>query len=389
MRKTVAVLLAGGLVAMTLGAAVPVWSSTAVELYVCFDRIGELTRPDSRGIIQGTPRNDLIVTRAADVVVLGGGGKDRICAFGRRVYVSGGDDNDLISMGPGRDVGIGGAGDDYIDGKAGSDRLRGLDGTDTLVGAGRDDHLEGGDGSRDFLFGGRGSDLLEGGSGSSDEDLLVGGLGADVMDGGSGGGDTVAFTFEDAGIQLDLTQPRPLVSSGDTLVGIENVAGSMFDDRVIGSGESNLLDGDDGADFLSGGDGDDAIEGGAGDDFLDGGAGGDTSSFLQASAGVQADLAAETAVGHGSDAIIAFEHLSGSAYADQLYGDDGANSIIGSLGDNLLFGRAGDDFLARGGGDAGEGFDICDSASADNCEEIIHGDPPPRLMSPIRGKEAP
>ena len=74
----------------------------------------------------------------------------------------------------------------------------------------------------------------------------------------------------------------------DTLVSIENLTGSAFDDKLIGNAGANVLsglagndrlDGAGGADTLLGGDGDDILIGGAGGDVLDGGEGFDLVSY--------------------------------------------------------------------------------------------------------------
>ena len=64
-------------------------------------------------------------------------------------------------------------------------------------------------------------------------------------------------------------------AEGDTLVNIENVYGSYYNDTLTGNDAANLLQGLEGHDVLKGGGGDDRLIGGLGDDFLKGGGGGD------------------------------------------------------------------------------------------------------------------
>jgi Ca2+-binding RTX toxin-like protein len=68
----------------------------------------------------------------------------------------------------------------------------------------------------------------------------------------------------------------------DTLVGIENLIGSNFSDRLVGDGGANRLDGGTGGDTLDGGAGNDILVGGAGIgvDLLTGGAGVDNFLYL-------------------------------------------------------------------------------------------------------------
>src|SRR5262249_48751617 len=62
----------------------------------------------------------------------------------------------------------------------------------------------------------------------------------------------------------------------DTLIDIDNVTASRFDDTVIGNANNNLLRGFDGNDTIHGGAGQDTIFGNAGNDRLNGGADSDT-----------------------------------------------------------------------------------------------------------------
>jgi Ca2+-binding RTX toxin-like protein len=65
-------------------------------------------------------------------------------------------------------------------------------------------------------------------------------------------------------------------ASQDTLVNVEHIEGSLFDDFLKGDAAANWLRGEAGDDMLDGGDGADTLEGGSGHDVLAGGAGADT-----------------------------------------------------------------------------------------------------------------
>jgi len=92
---------------------------------------------------------------------------------GIRSRVFGGEGNDQITTGGGRDAIFGGAGDDQINAGGGNDFVRGGDGND---------QIDGGDGN-DRLMGGNGDDVI---NGSDGDDRLSGGDGDDIIDGGVG-----------------------------------------------------------------------------------------------------------------------------------------------------------------------------------------------------------
>lgn len=371
--KTIALPLVGLLLAL---AVAPAGASPVIIRYICFDRDAKLTKPDRRGVVRGTQGSDVIVARRAKVI-LGRGGNDRICAFGRSVYVAGGAGHDRISTGSGDDTIFGGQGQDLLVGRGGDDRLAaGFGGGDTLVGSGGDDRLEGAEEAVDYLFGGRGEDRLFGGDGAFHSDFLVGGEGIDAVDGGTGR-DTVSFAFSDEPVQIDLASGT---SSGDVLAGIENVEGSRFDDLLTAGDLGSRLSGDEGDDVLVGGPSNDHIDGGLGQDTMDGGGGLDVLSFVGSPEGAVVDLetGSASASGPATETFSAFEHLVGSAYDDELSGDAGPNEVYGGRGSNALFGRDGDDTLQSGSsGDAGAGEDLCldSGGSIANCEQELHGDP--------------
>lgn len=112
-------------------------------------------------------------------------------------------------------------------------------------------------------------------------------LGGDDFINGRAGTDTVAYVNDHfftqngngiTGIRADLATRKIVDTSGysiDTVVSIENVAGSIFDDEIRGNGGANRLDGGAGDDFLVGRGGDDELIGRTGQDILRGGGGND------------------------------------------------------------------------------------------------------------------
>ena len=279
-----------------------------------------------------------------------GGGDDRGSTIRSDNAIYGQNGNDDISGGPWSDRLDGGAGDDKINGGGG--------GADLLTGGAGDDLIQGGgEGTR--MIGGSGNDKLLGGRGSQ---MLSGGDGADVHRGGAGK-DWAVFNAARSAVTADLGNElrNRGEASGDRHVGIEGVIGSRWNDTFIGTSVANDFRGNDGndrlygkggADALIGGAGKDMLIGGAGADDLHGGTGNDTAGYMDAMAGVVADLqgGARQSGDAKGDRFSDVENLAGSRFSDLLYGDGNANRIVGGDGADRLTGRGGNDRLTGGAG---------------------------------------
>ncbi|MDB2414915.1 Ig-like domain-containing protein, partial [Rickettsiales bacterium] len=267
--------------------------------------------------IQGNAGNDTIYGEWGDDTLSGGDGDD---------MVSGGFGNDNIQGNAGNDLLFGNVGNDIIDGGSGDDFIIGGDGNDTINGGSGADYIEGGKGS-DNLRGGDGNDIIRGEEdgdqlyGDNDNDLLIGGQGADYIDGGAGE-DTVSYAESDDGVTVNLATGSASggYAAGDTVINVEHIRGSDFDDHLTGTSGDNTLVGGYGNDQLFGGDGDDLLKGGAGADYLDGGAGYDKVSYDLSSSGVEIDLQAGTGkYGYAQgDRFVNMEHIIGSKYDDKI-----------------------------------------------------------------------
>jgi Ca2+-binding RTX toxin-like protein len=228
--------------------------------------------------------------------------------------------------------------------------INGTPGNDTLLGTAGDDTINGGAG-HDYLRAGGGNDHL---SGDDGDDYLDGGLGDDVIDGGNGI-DRAAFHTSPVGVHVDLNIQGVAQNTGqgnDTLIGIENLSGTQFDDILIGNSGDNWIWGEGGNDVINAGGGNDLVEVGPGNATADGGAGNDTLSLLDqistTPAGVAISLAAQGAAqvtGEGTMLLTGFENLSGGTANDTLTGDGGDNVLAGDLGNDVLAGGAGNDIL--------------------------------------------
>ena len=310
--------------------------------------------------------------------------------------------------------------DDYIIGNALSNYLSGGTGNDTLEGIGGGDTLHGGlDGTGTFagnntasyahasaavtaslssntgtitgfasdtfiniqnLTGGTGSDRL---TGSSASNILLGGGGNDTLEGmggddtldGGTGNNTVTYASATNGVQVDLGAGTGSDITGgggnsignDTLLNIQNVTGTNYNDSIIGDGNANNL---------IGGIGNDTLEGvgnlGPAGDTLNGGDGTDTASYAHATDGVIANLSGDTWAGvlsgtgkingFATDTFMSIENLVGSAYDDVLLSRDRSVGTTGTIGSKLE-GGLGNDTLVAGTRTGAVGADTLDGGA--------------------------
>jgi len=204
--------------------------------------------------------------------------------------------------GAGADTITGSATDNVIAGNAGSDTLDGAAGTDTADysadTAGVKVNLttqtaSGGDAEGDTMAnfenatGGAGGDSL---TGTDSENVLIGNAGNDRFVGrgandtmkGGAGKDVVNYSASASGVVVNLKTGVGAINDGrDTLAGIENATGTVFQDTLAGNNAANVLRGGDGPDNLKGLSGKDKLLGGAGRDTGDGGRGIDTCKSIE------------------------------------------------------------------------------------------------------------
>jgi Ca2+-binding RTX toxin-like protein len=174
--------------------------------------------------------------------------------------------NDTLNGLGGLDTLRGEEGNDTLNGAGSIDSLLGGIGNDTLNGGNEDDVLDGGQDDdilnggnhADDLFGGQNNDTLNGGGGVDElfgqqgDDKLRGDAGNDILDGGDDF-DTADYSTSTVLVNVNLTLPtgQAMLSNGtDTLIDIEKVTGSSFDDSFIGNGEDNEFDGGAGFDIV-------------------------------------------------------------------------------------------------------------------------------------------
>ena len=324
--------------------------------------------------VGGSPFNDTLAGDANINVLFGSGGNDAL---------DGASHTDGLEGGPGNDTLIGHPGDGdaaaYVDtpNSVNVDLQSGVatgDGRDTLM-------------NLDSIIGSPQADTI---SGDQNLNFLMGFGGNDTLDGR--GGFDVADFIDPA--NANLTTGVAVANGTEKLRNIEGLAGTSGQaDRLVGDAKQNFLEGyggndvlsggggpdvifgDQGNDVINGGSGDDKLFGGADADDLNGGAGAaDTVSYINAPAGVRADLAAHSASGgEGTDRLVGVESLSGSSFADTLVGDGRPNELFGNEGDDTLSAGGGADFVGGGNGNdavqAGAGQDYClDTQAVSGCE---------------------
>ena len=195
-----------------------------------------------------------------------------------------------------------------------------------------DDHITGNIIDND-LVGNAGDDTLLGGPGN---DTLHGGPGGDILDGHTGS-DTADYSDSPAGVDVRLGANIALGgdATGDTLISIENLTGSPYQDTLTGDA------------------GDNTLEGGPGADRLEGGPGRDTAAYTTSGDRVEINLATGSITGGDAagDTFLSIENLTGSGRNDSLTGDAGDNVLAGGAGADILVGGPGLDTASYLGSD--------------------------------------
>jgi Ca2+-binding RTX toxin-like protein len=299
-------------------------------------------------ILEGTAEADVMDGLAGDDILRGGAGDD---------YLKGGPGNDTIdgganSNGWGDFVAFGGATVGVVVDLAAGTATDGQGGTDTLSGI---------EGVEDTPF----DDNIKGDAGRNYFRL---GLGNDTLD-GRDGYDHVFYEGAGSAVSVNL---RTGVASGaaignDTLISIEGVTGSYFNDTIVlRNFEGGSAYGRAGDDVLTGGTLSDNFYGGSGNDTIHGGDGSGIDAVIYSDTsfdggtkeltnqGVTVNLRTGVAIDNwgDTDTLSGIEFVVGSSLKDVLIGGNPANGAGATDGFEGFRGLGGDDTI-----DGGTGFD--------------------------------
>ena len=303
--------------------------SAPIAAGTALDRLGNRDSLRNLEGIIGSSLDDVLIGNSKDNTIQGLAGNDIFIGNAGTNTLDGGDGIDTVSyrLAP-EAVIVNLAQNIAINGFGGTDKLLNIE---YVLGSDKDDYITGNI-QVNWLFGGNGNDVIESGGGNDvvygegGNDSLYGEDGDDLLDGGLG---------------------NDLLFGG---AGQDILYGRQGNDSLNGGAGNDVLFGELGDDILLGEQGNDKLIGGAGADLLNGGDGIDTASYIDAIAGVVANLSnpqANTGDAQG-DIYISIENLEGSPLNDVLFGNSQDNHLWGLGGDDYLDGLGGNDILKGG-----------------------------------------
>ena len=314
-------------------------------------------------VLIGNSQDNRIEALAGDDLLIGNAGND---------YLDGGDGNDTVSYR--RDpnqaqVKVNLEQNQATDGFGGNDQLHNIENVigsffdDEIIGDAKANIIHAGEGNdivqardgNDIIFGEQGQDALFGENG---DDFLVGGKDADTLNGGAGN-DTASYFTSASAVAVRLTTATGWSgdADSDSIINVENLEGSQFDDYLEGNKVGNLLSGLRGNDTLLGMSGNDTLNGGLGNDLLDGGLGNDLLNGEEGNDDFHGEQGNDTLIGGAGNDYLDGESdndiLDGGTGDDYVDGGEGNDTLDGGLGDDTVDGDEGHDLL-----NAGDGNDI-------------------------------
>jgi Ca2+-binding RTX toxin-like protein len=345
---------------------------------------------DADSMAGGSGNDTYVVDSLADMVAENAGeGTDTVSSGVS--YTLGANLENLVLTGGAAIIGTGNAldnvltgnsADNVLDGGAGADQMNGGAGNDAyVVDDANDVTLElaghGSDTVRSSISWTLGANLEDlilagtnsiNGTGNELANVLYSNAGNNLLD-GDAGTDTASYNAASRAVTVDLGITGAQATGGagnDTLINIENLYGSRFNDVLRGNADANLLNGRAGADSMAGGAGNDTyVVDNSGDTVAENaGEGSDTvESDLSYTLGEHLENlkltggAALNGTGNAADNV-----LTGNAGNNVLEGGAGNDTLIGGAGADTLVGGIGDDTYVADPADtvteqANEGFD--------------------------------
>lgn len=315
----------------------------------------------------GSNHGDTLMGNQFDNILRGGTGNDLLSGGGGNNTLDGGGGINTVSY-------AGAAGGVSVDLSAGSTSNNGAGGHDILLNI---QNIIGSD-YDDILIGDSGNNRIQAGKG---DDILIGLGGNNYLDGGAGI-NTVSYERDIAGVSVDLS--TGLANNGfggtDTLVNIQKVIGSSFDD-VLSSGRGySHIDGGAGNDtlmikgdmasraILDGGLGDDLFIAGNGVNQFIGGGGFDSVDYSQARSGIDVNLTTGQVYDNGfggMDTLDGISSIIGTGFADRFVLGNGDHHINAGGGDDTIIAGSGNNHV-----DGGSGFNTIDYSSAANAINV-------------------
>jgi len=195
------------------------------------------------------------------------------------------------------------------------------------------------------------------GTGNGLNNTFYAGAGNNVIDGGTGT-DTVSYAYATAGVTASLAIGTAQATGGsgsDTLVSIENLTGSNYNDNLTGSSLANTLNGGSGVDTLIGGDGADTLNGGSGADTMIGSDGNDF-YYVDNAGDLVTESNADITTGGNDTVYSTLSAYTLAANVEKLRllavgaangtGNDGNNTLYAGAGNNVIDGGTGTDTVS-------------------------------------------
>jgi len=192
-----------------------------------------------RPYVNGSTSNDVIHGGRLDDIIYGDGGNDTLYGEDGNDLLFGGDNNDVLYGGRGHDYMMAGTGNDLLYGEDGSDTLILYDGVegdlDIANGGNGDDNIFGGDGKQ-ILLGGSGNDAISRGGAAS---VVAGGVGNDIIS--LSQRNVILFNRGDGADVLSIIGPNNTLSFGKDIRYEDLALSRNGQDLILDAGQGDRM----------------------------------------------------------------------------------------------------------------------------------------------------